>query len=64
MPSPAPNGLAVGGAVVASAGLVGLLGLPIAALVLRVPPGQLLRRLGDPEVLEASHARIFEYARR
>ena len=33
--------------------LVGLLGLPIAALVLRVPPGQLLRRLGDPEVLEA-----------
>ena len=45
--------LAVGVAVLASAGLVCLLGLPIAALVLRVPTGQLLRRLADPEVLEA-----------
>jgi molybdate transport system permease protein len=52
-PPRAPNGLAIGGAVIASAGLVCLLGLPIAALVLRVPLGHLLRRLGDPEVLEA-----------
>ncbi len=39
--------------MLASAALVGLLGLPVAALVLRVPPGQLLRRFADPEVLEA-----------
>ena len=53
VPARAPTGLAIGGAVIASAGLVCLLGLPIAALVLRVPPGQLLRRFGDPEVLQA-----------
>jgi molybdate transport system permease protein len=36
-----------------SAVLVGFLGLPLAALVLRVPPGELIRRLLDPALLEA-----------
>jgi molybdate transport system permease protein len=39
--------------VAASALLVGLLGLPVAALVLRVPPGQLIERFQDPALLEA-----------
>jgi molybdate transport system permease protein len=36
-----------------TAGLVAFLGLPIAALVVRVPPGELLRRLLDPILLDA-----------
>jgi molybdate transport system permease protein len=39
--------------VAASTLLVGLLTLPVVALVLRVPPGRLLQRLGDPALLEA-----------
>ena len=45
--------LALGLHVVASAVLVTLLGLPVVALVLRVPPGQLLERLRDDALLEA-----------
>ena len=37
----------------ASTVLVGLLALPVTALVLRVPAGRLLERLGDPMLLEA-----------
>jgi len=47
------DGLATGVLVVASAALFGLLGLPVAALVTRVAPGELLRRLQDPALLEA-----------
>jgi molybdate transport system permease protein len=45
----------VGGGVAAIASfcLVSFFGLPIAALVLRVPPGELIRRLLDPDLLEA-----------
>jgi molybdate transport system permease protein len=50
---PAAGGVALGVTAVASACLVGLLGLPIAALVFRVPPGELFRRLQDPAVLDA-----------
>ena len=45
--------LALGLHVVASAVLVTLLGLPVVALVLRVPPGRLLERLRDDALLEA-----------
>ena len=45
--------LALGLHVVVSAVLVTLLGLPVVALVLRVPPGQLLERLRDDALLEA-----------
>ena len=45
--------LALGLHVVASAVLVTLLGLPVVALVLRVPPGRLLERLWDDALLEA-----------
>ncbi|MGH7581561.1 MAG: ABC transporter permease [Gemmatimonadales bacterium] len=47
------DGLAAGALAVASAGLFGLLGLPVAALVTRVAPDELLRRLQDPALLEA-----------
>ena len=40
-------------AAVAAGTLVAFLGLPIAALVIRVPPGDLLRRLADPVLLDA-----------
>lgn len=50
---PASDGAALGVAVAACACLIGLLGLPIAALVLRVPPGELLRRLQDPALIDA-----------
>lgn len=40
-------------AVPAAAALCGLLALPVAALVLRVPPSALLARVGDPAVLDA-----------
>jgi molybdate transport system permease protein len=40
-------GVALGG------GLILLLGLPILSLVLRVPPGTLLARLGEPLILQA-----------
>jgi molybdate transport system permease protein len=39
--------------VAASVALAGLLGLPVAALVLRVPPGRLLERFQDQALLEA-----------
>lgn len=41
------------GAGIALALLLLLVGLPVLALVLRTPPGELLRRLGDPVVLQA-----------
>jgi molybdate transport system permease protein len=40
-------------AALATATLLALLVLPIAALVLRVPPARLFARMGDPAVLEA-----------
>ena len=40
-------------AAVAAGALVAFLGLPVAALVIRVPPGDLLRRLADPVLLDA-----------
>lgn len=42
--------------------LVLLLGLPLAALVIRVPPATLLARLGQPEVLEALRLSLFTSA--
>jgi molybdate transport system permease protein len=45
--------LALGLHVAASAALVSLLGLPVVALVSRVPPGQLIERLQDRALLEA-----------
>jgi len=53
------NGRALGGlalriAVVLATGLaLALLALPVAALVLRVPPARLVARIGDPAVLDA-----------
>jgi molybdate transport system permease protein len=52
-PAGAAGDLGTAGAAAASAVLVGFLGLPLAALVLRVPPGELIRRLLDPALLEA-----------
>jgi molybdate transport system permease protein len=40
-------------ASVATGLLVALLALPVVALVVRVPPGRLLARMGDPAVLDA-----------
>jgi molybdate transport system permease protein len=45
--------VALGLHVLASGVLVALLGLPVVALVLRVPPGQLLERFRDDALLEA-----------
>jgi molybdate transport system permease protein len=52
-PRAAADRLSAAGAVAATVCLVGFLGLPIAALVVRVPAGALLRRLLDPALLEA-----------
>jgi molybdate transport system permease protein len=49
----APEGVALGLHVAASAALVTLLGLPLVAMVFRVPPGRLLERLRDDALLEA-----------
>jgi molybdate transport system permease protein len=49
----AADGLGGGVAALAAIGLVSFLGLPIAALVVRVPPVELLRRLLEPDLLEA-----------
>jgi molybdate transport system permease protein len=49
----AADRIGAGVAALASACLVCFLGLPIAALVSRVPPGELVRRLLDPALLEA-----------
>ncbi len=43
----------------AAACLVALLGLPIAALVVRVPTAELLARLGDPILLQALRLSLF-----
>jgi molybdate transport system permease protein len=51
--SRASEGVALGLHVLASGVLVTLLGLPVVALVLRVPPGQLLERFRDDALLEA-----------
>jgi molybdate transport system permease protein len=51
--SRASEGVALGLHVLASGVLVALLGLPVVALVLRVPPGQLLERFRDDALLEA-----------
>ena len=45
--------MALGLHVAASVVLVGLLGLPLVALIFRVPPGQLLQRWQEPALLEA-----------
>jgi molybdate transport system permease protein len=45
-----PHGLLL---VLAASGLFLLLGLPLAAVVSRVPPSQLLARMGDPMLLDA-----------
>jgi molybdate transport system permease protein len=52
---PARNlaGLGVAAATAAGTAFVLLLGLPILGLFLRIPPGQLLSRLGTPLVVEA-----------
>ena len=47
------------GYVTASVVLVGLLTLPVVALVFRVPPGRLLERLGDPALLQALQLSLF-----
>jgi molybdate transport system permease protein len=49
----ASGSVALGLHVLASGVLVALLGLPVVALVLRVPPGQLLERFRDDALLEA-----------
>ncbi len=41
------------GAVLAAAALLGILAVPVAGLVARVPPRDLVARLGDPAVLQA-----------
>jgi molybdate transport system permease protein len=55
----ASESVALGLHVAASTLLVGLLGLPVAALVLRVPPGQLLERFRDHALLEAFRLSLF-----
>jgi molybdate transport system permease protein len=45
--------VALGLHIVASAALVSVLGLPVVALILRVPPNQLLERFQDDALLEA-----------
>jgi molybdate transport system permease protein len=55
-PAPAPRareGFVLGLHVAASALLVLVLGLPVAGMVLRVPPGRLIERLEDPALLDA-----------
>ncbi len=46
-------------AALAAAGLVALLGLPLAALAVRVPTAELIARLGDPIVLQALRLSLF-----
>ncbi len=53
MKSARRDGIGPVAAAVAAGALVAFLGLPIAALVIRVPPGDLLRRLADPVLLDA-----------
>jgi molybdate transport system permease protein len=48
-----PESVALGLHVAASAALVALLGLPVVALFLRVPPARLLERFRDDALLEA-----------
>jgi molybdate transport system permease protein len=48
-----PESVALGLHIAASAGLIALLGLPVVALVLRVPPARLLERFRDDALLEA-----------
>ena len=55
----ASESVALGLHVAASTLLVGLLGLPIVALVLRVPPGELLERFQDHALLEALRLSLF-----
>jgi molybdate transport system permease protein len=49
----ASESVALGLHVAASAALITLLGLPLVAMVFRVPPGRLLERLRDEALLEA-----------
>jgi molybdate transport system permease protein len=55
----ASESVALGLLVAAGTLLVGLLGLPIVALVLRVPPGELLERFQEPALLEALRLSLF-----
>jgi molybdate transport system permease protein len=55
----ASESVALGLHVAAGTLLVGLLGLPIVALVLRVPPGELLERFQEPALLEALRLSLF-----
>jgi molybdate transport system permease protein len=55
----ASESVALGLLVAAGTLLVGLLGLPIVALVLRVPPGELLQRFREPALLEALRLSLF-----
>jgi molybdate transport system permease protein len=51
--------IAAGLLTLACGALLGLLGLPVAALVTRVPAGELLRRFQDPALLEALRLSLF-----
>jgi molybdate transport system permease protein len=55
----ASESVALGLHVAAGTLLVGLLGLPIVALVLRVPPGELLERFREPALLQALRLSLF-----
>jgi molybdate transport system permease protein len=55
----ASESVALGLHVAASALLVGLLGLPVAALVLRVPPGELVERFREHALLQALRLSLF-----